>query len=103
MDHEQNIVDDLRKRGRMKLKDEFIIQDIDDTQFMVSVGVKGFTGLMRNNETAAFIVNCLKKETTEEAIINALWQTYDAPMEMISADVRGVLDTLWEIHALAEE
>ena len=48
-------------------------------------------------------VQCAVKETTEEAIINALWQTYDAPMEMISADVRGVLDTLWEIHALAEE
>lgn len=84
----------------MKLKEDYITQDIDDTQFLVPVGEGGFSGLLRNNETAAFIVNCLRKDTTEQEITEALWQTYDAPKETIAADVRKVLNTLREINAL---
>ena len=42
----------------MKLKNEFITQDIDDTQFLVPVGAEAFSGIVRSNKTAAFIVNC---------------------------------------------
>ena len=52
----------------MKLKDDFITQDIDDTQFLVPIGAEAFQGLVRSNKTAAFIVDCLKEETTPEDI-----------------------------------
>ena len=56
----------------MKLKESFIPQMIENVQFMVPIGAEAFSGIVRNNETAAFIVDCLKQETTEEAIVDAM-------------------------------
>ena len=49
----------------MKLKSGFITHNVGKTQMMVATGSASstFHGLVRSNETAAFIVNCLKKET----------------------------------------
>lgn len=86
----------------MKLKDDFIVQDIDDTQFLVPLGHEAFSGIVKSNKTAAFIVNCLKKETTEQQIVDAMCAEYDAPRETIAADVNEILSTLRSIHALKE-
>ena len=86
----------------MKLKSDFITQTIEDTQFLISVGDESFRGIVRSNRTAAFIVDCLKEETTEERIIDAMCGKYDAPREEIAADVKRILDTLREIGALEE-
>ena len=84
----------------MKLKDDFITQDIDGTQFLVPVGAESFSGIVRSNKTAAFIVDCLKTDTTEEAIIDAMCEKYDAPREVIAADVAKAIKTLQDINAL---
>lgn len=86
----------------MKLKSNFITQDIDDTQFLVPVGGEAFSGIVRSNETAAFIVDCLKEETTEDAIVDKMCAQYDAPREVIAADVKEILATLRSIHAIEE-
>ena len=86
----------------MKLKENFITQDIDDTQFLVPVGAEAFNGIVRNNKTAAYVVNLLKEETTEEQIVDAMFARFDAPRETIVADVREALNTLRRIHALEE-
>lgn len=86
----------------MKLKDSFITQDIDGTQFMVAVGETSFTGIVRSNKTAAFIVDCLREETTEEQIVDAMCAKYDAPKERIAADVAVILQKLRGIGALNE-
>ena len=86
----------------MKLKDNFITQNIDDTQFLVPVGAEAFQGVVRSNRTAAFIVDCLKEETTEAAIVDKMCAKYDAPRETIAADVKQTLDTLRGINALEE-
>ena len=87
----------------MRLKSDFITQDIDDTQFLVPVGAEAFSGIVRSNKTAAFIVNLLKEETTEGQIIDAMYELFDAPKEEIAADVQEILTTLRNIHALEEE
>ncbi|MBR3423552.1 MAG: PqqD family protein, partial [Clostridia bacterium] len=74
----------------------------DDVQFLVPVGAESFRGIVRSNKTAAFIIDCLKEETTEEAIVNAMCEKYDAPRERISADVKNVLEKLRSIGALTE-
>ena len=86
----------------MKLKDDFITQDIDDTQFLVPVGAEAFSGIVRSNKTAAFIVNCLKEETMETAIVDAMCANYDAPRETIAADVAEILGKLRSINAIEE-
>ena len=86
----------------MKLKQNIITQYIDDVQFMVPLGMDAFQGLIRSNETAAFIVDCLKEETTEEAIVDRMCAEYDAPRDVIAADVREILSILREIGAIEE-
>ena len=86
----------------MKLKPDFITQDIDGTQFLVPVGAESFNGIVRSNETAAFIVNCLKEETTLDQIVDAMCEKYDAPRETIASDAARVIETLRSIDALTE-
>ena len=86
----------------MKLKDTFIAHQIEDTQFLISVGGEDFAGMARSNKTAAFIVDSLAHETSEEEIVDAMCRKYDAPRERIAADVREILDTLRSINALEE-
>ena len=61
-----------------------------------------FSGIVRSNKTAAFIVDCLKEETTTEAIVEKMVAKYDADRETIAADVTEIINTLREINALEE-
>ena len=86
----------------MKLKTGFITHMVGREQMMVAAGpaAKSFHGLVRSNETAAFIIDCLKKETTEEAIVAAMLEQYEAPRETVARDVHSVVEKLREIGAL---
>lgn len=86
----------------MKLKKDFVTQVIDGTQFLVPLGGEAFRGVVRSNETAAFVVDCLKEDTTAGAIVDAMCEEYDAPREVIAADVEKILGTLRGICALEE-
>ena len=87
----------------MKLKEGFVTHEIDGDQIMVAVGSADFHGLVRSNETAAFIVDCLKTETDEDGIVNAMLAEYDAPEEVIRADVKAVIEKLRGIGAIDED
>ena len=88
----------------MKLKEGFITYQIQNTQMMVAAGeaAKHFHGLVRSNETAAFIVDCLKSETTEEIIVDKLLKEYDVSREVATRDVHAVLEKLKSIGALSD-
>ncbi len=86
----------------MKLKDNYLTQDIDGTQFLVPVGDDAFSGMVRSNDTAAFIVDRLRRETSADAIVEAMCAAYDAPKETIAADVERILDILRSVGALEE-
>lgn len=85
----------------MKLKDTFITHTVNNEQILVDTSGK-FSGIVRNNKTAAFIVDCLKKETSVEKIIDKAIEEYDAPLEDIKKGVDDVLDTLRKVGALDE-
>ena len=86
----------------MKLKSTFFTQRIEDCQFLVSLGGEGFGGLVRSNSSAAYIVDLLARETSAEEIVDAMCRKYDAPREVIAADVAEILQTLRGIGALEE-
>lgn len=88
----------------MKLKQQFITQDYHGEQLMVQVGGKRgqFHGLVRSNETAAFIVNCLKREVTEKEIVRALTDAYEVDEARAAAGVRTILEKLRGIGAIEE-
>ncbi len=86
----------------MKLKMDFISQKIDDTFFLVPVGAEAFNGIIRGNKTAAFVIDCLKEETSEETIVDTMCAKFDAPRNVIASDVKELLDELRSINALEE-
>ena len=86
----------------MKLNGNFLTQDIDDTQVMVAAGDAKFSGIVRRNKTAAEIINYMKEETTRDEVIDKMLAEYDAPREVIAADVDEVIATLRRVGALDE-
>lgn len=94
-------VEEVSHENLMKLKEHFITYQRSDEQIMVDVSGE-FSGLVRNNETAAFIVNCLKHDITQEEIVEALSSEYNASKDVLKADTAGVLEKLRSIGALVE-
>ncbi len=86
----------------MKLKDGFLLHDVGDEHMVIATGeaAKVFNGLIRNNETAHFLYCQLMNETTEEALVDAMAEQYDAPRERIAADVHRFLEQLRELGFL---
>ena len=85
----------------MKLKSTFITHSTENEQLMVSVG-GDFSGMVRSNSTAAFIINMLSEGTTREAIIEAMLEKYDADRAVIERDVDKVVASLIKIGAIDE-
>ena len=86
----------------MKLENDFITRTIDDTQFLIPIGGESFHGIIRSNESAAFIVDALKEETTIDKIVDAMTKEYDAPREVLEADVNEIIKKLRSVNALEE-
>lgn len=88
----------------MKLHNGFITYTTGAEQIMVAAGTASdvFRGMVRSNETAAYIIDCLKTEITREQLADKLCQRYDAPREIICRDLDKVLESLRKIGALDE-
>lgn len=86
----------------MKLKKEIVLGNIDGKDFAIATGKlsKKFNGIINNNPSANFIFNLLKTEQTEDSIVSAMLEKYDAPEEVIRADVKEILEKLNEIGIL---
>jgi len=83
----------------MKLKDSFVTHNNGNEQVMVDTSGE-FSGLVRSNRTAAFIIDYLREDHTKEEIVEALYDKYDAPKEVLMNDVDTVIDRLKNAGAL---
>ena len=86
----------------MKLKKEFVTHQNDNEHVTVAAGNTEFTGMLLSNETAGFIIEHLKSETTEDKIVDQMFEEYDAPREVIAADVHRIIEKLRSIGAIDE-
>ena len=69
----------------------------------ILVDVSGeFSGLIRNNESAARIVDCLKTETSIIEIVEQLSLEYEASNEELESAVKTVIDKLRSVGAIDE-
>ena len=86
----------------MKLKEEIVLGSIDGKDFAIATGSlsKRFNGLINNNKTAAFIFQLLKTEQTEDSIVSAMLEKYDADEAVIREDVKEILAQLKELDIL---
>ena len=85
----------------MKLKDNFITHMSNGEQILVDVSGE-FSGLIRNNESAARIVDCLKTETSIIEIVEQLSLEYEASNEELLNAVKTVIDKLRSAGAIDE-
>ncbi len=86
----------------MKLKDGFEVVTVGEKSVLVPTDNTGFKGVVNMNRTAGFILSCLQKETTREAVLDEMKKKYSAPEETLSTALDRVLDTLKTIRALDE-
>ena len=84
----------------MKLNQNFITHTTGGQYYVVSTDSTAFKGIIRGNGTTGDIIELLKNDTTEDAIVDALFEKYDAPREKIAADVSTVLTKLRSVGAI---
>ena len=84
----------------MKLNKGFITHDDGNEKLLVSTGASKFSGLVRSNETAGFIIGCLEKDTTEAEIVAKMLKKYDGPKEAMERDVKNIIAQLRKIGAI---
>ena len=83
----------------MKLKDSFITHDSDGEQIMVDTSGL-FSGMVRSNKTAAYIVELLKEEHTLDELVDALYAKYDAPKDVLKKDAEAIVEKLKQAGCL---
>jgi len=84
----------------MKLKSNFITHNSSDESYIVPTSNASFSGLVKGNKTLGAIVELLKEETTEEEVVKAMREKFDAPEGAIEKDVKHVIEELTKIGAL---
>lgn len=86
----------------MKLKKEFITHNTGSESLLVPAGGAGWSGLVKGNKTLGAILELLKTDTTEEAVVAAMKERFDAPEDVIAVDVKRALSELRKIGAIDE-
>lgn len=75
----------------MKIKAGFVLEKLGSSYLAVATGeaAKSFQGLVRMNETGAFMWNIVKdSDKTAEELAEALSKEYDAPTEVLLRDAK---------------
>ncbi len=81
----------------MQIKKDFTIQKVGGSYVAVAVGEssKTFHGMIRLNETGAFLWNLMaEKDCSENDLVDAILAEYDVDREIVVADVRRIVETL---------
>lgn len=80
----------------MKLKPGFVISKAGDDYVAVPTGEAGktFHGLVRNNSTAAFLLEQLKTEHSMDELVAKLLETYEVEEEQAQQDVEHFVDII---------
>ncbi|MBQ8122182.1 MAG: PqqD family protein [Ruminococcus sp.] len=87
----------------MKLAQGFLTHRSKDGHYMISTGGTDFSGIVRNNSTAAFIIECLKTDTNEKEIADKVMGHYaGAVRENVEKDIAGVIEKLRSIDAIED-
>lgn len=87
----------------MKLKQGFVLSKAGEDYVAVATGEAGktFHGLVRNNQTAAFLMEQLKNECSEDDLVQALLDNYEVDEETAKRDVEQFVRIIGEAGMLA--
>ena len=81
----------------MRTNPDYEARNIGGINIVVPVGGNmSLSGVITLNDSALFIWKCLSEDITEEVLIEKVCAEYDAPREVITADVKEILAQLKE-------
>lgn len=86
----------------MKLLNIFESEEINNEKVMVSLDSEKFNGLIRANDTAGYIIDCLKNDTSENELIINMVKKYGITEERASLGVSNILKQLRELGLIIE-
>ncbi len=80
----------------MKLNSNYILKTVAGTPVVIPIGdaVKNINGMITLNGTAEVIWKCLEQGKNRDEIIAEIMAEYDAPKDVIGADVDAFLEKL---------
>ena len=81
----------------MQINPDFTIQKVGGSYVAVAVGEisKQFHGMIRLNETGAFLWNKMaERDCTEEELVDSLLEEYDTDRETAARDVHKMIENL---------
>ena len=84
----------------MKLRKEFLAHDTNGKSYLISTSDADFKGIVEGNRTLGIILDLLQTDTTEDQIVSAMLERFDASAEQIRADVQYAVSELRRIGAL---
>ena len=82
----------------MRLKYRYEIMEVEGQSFAVPMEdcERDFGGMVKLSKTAGVIFELLKEDTDEESIVENMSRRFDAPRNVLAADVHGVIEKLRE-------
>ena len=86
----------------MKIKEGFILRQIAGEDIVVPIGnnIADFNGVIRLNESAAFLWRELQSEISKTDLVNKLKSEYEIGEELATKDVEDFIKILEENNAL---
>lgn len=87
----------------MQIKQGFVLRQIGDTYMVVAIGVQtlDFQGMIRLNETGAFLWQRLSETScTEDVLVQAMIAEYDVDAATAASDVSDFVNALKDADLL---
>ncbi len=87
----------------MKLKTGFMLRNICDAYVVVAVGARAaeYKGMIKLNETGAFLWKQLQQDCTREALIAAMTSEYDVDDATAAVGIDAFIQAVQEGNLLA--
>lgn len=88
----------------MKIKDNFMLRNVAGSYVVLPMGASSakFSGMLKLNETGVFLWENLKKEISEDDLVNTMLSEYNVGADQAKEDVKEFLDTLRSAGVLEE-
>jgi len=86
----------------MKVKTDYILRKVGKQYVVAATGQSSreFHGMIRLNESAAYVFDLLKKDRTEQELVEALMAEYKVDEAEAREDISAFIGTLKEAGAL---
>ncbi len=80
----------------MKIKNGFLMREVAGENVVIAVGKAAmqFKGMIRLNPTGAFLWKLLETDTDEEAMVEAMLESYETDKETAEKDIRAFVDSI---------